>query len=237
VRALLLAASLAGAAPAAATEPGYRAARTSASAESLLAVDGAGWQAAERIQWGPERYRTDFRALWSEAGLFVRFDATDPDPWHTLSRRDERLWEEEVVELFLQPAGAPGAYAEVEINPANVACDLWISGPPQLSGKAWDYAGLESRVHERRDPAGRVAGWTAIAFLPWSGLAASPAGKSLTLPPRSGDRWRFNVFRIERPGGKDHPERDALFLAWSPTGKPTFHVPDAFRELTFLEPD
>ena len=212
--------------------PGYRVARTDAAAAALLADDEAGWRAAERIEWGPERYRTTFRALWSGDGLFLRFEVSDPDPWHTLTRRDERLWEEEVVEIFLQPAGSDGAYAELEINPVNTVCDLWIAGAPSLSGRSWDHEGLETRVHSRRDP----TGWTAAAFLPWGGLKKSPAGGRLTLPPRPGEVWRFNVFRIERPGGPRDPKRDVQLLAWSPTGQPNFHVPSAFREMTFATP-
>jgi hypothetical protein len=219
----------------AASPPGYRAARTDAAPAVLLAEDDAGWRAAERVEWGPERYRTTFRALWSGEGLFVRFAAADPDPWHTMTRRDARLWEEEVVEMFLQPAGSGGPYAELQINPANVVCDLWIEGRPG-SGSSWNHEGLETRVHQRRDAKGAVTGWTATAFLPWRGLAASPSGSRLTLPPREGDRWRFNVFRIERPGGPREPERDAQFLAWAPTGQATFHVPAAFREMTFAGP-
>ena len=39
-----------------------------------------------------------------ERGLHVRFDAQDPSPWFTKTARDDRLWEEEVVEIFLDPA-------------------------------------------------------------------------------------------------------------------------------------
>jgi len=41
----------------------------------------------------------------------------------------------------------------------------------------------------------------------------------------------FNVFRIKRPGGPEAPEAGAVFAAWSPTGSPSFHVPEAFRPL------
>ena len=99
----------------------------------------------------------------------------------------------------------------------------------------WDIAGLESRVHPRRDPKGRSTGWTAEAVLPWPALAAK-APPGVAVPPRPGDRWRFNVFRIERPGGPKEPEKDALYLAWSPTGQASFHVPQAFRELVFTGP-
>jgi len=84
----------------------------------------------------------------------------------------------------------------------------------------------------RRDATGVPTGWTALAMLPWGGFAS--AAPRTTLPPRSGDRWRFNVFRIERPGGKADPERNAIYSAWSPTGQSTFHVPAAFRPLRFM---
>ena len=70
------------------------------------------------------------------------------------------------------------------------------------------------------------------AFVPWSALAAkAPPGTAL--PPRVGDRWRFNVYRIERPGGPADPEKGVLNLAWAPTGQHSFHVPEAFREIEF----
>jgi hypothetical protein len=53
------------------------------------------------------------------------------------------------------------------------------------------------------------------------------------VPPREGDRWRFNVFRIKRPHGPQEPERGALYTAWSTPAGPSFHEPAAFRDLVF----
>ena len=97
---------------------------------------------------------------------------------------------------------------------------------------SWNLEGLGTRVIVQRDAGGRVTGWIAVGFLPWRGFASAATGA--TLPPRAGDQWRFNVFRIERPGGPKEPEKDALYLAWSPTGQASFHVPQAFRELEFF---
>jgi hypothetical protein len=210
--------------------PEYGVERVQGSATGLLDAEDAEWRRAERIEWGPQGYTTAFRALWSGTALLVRFDATDPDPWYTKTRRDDRLWEEEVVEVFLEPGEPRGQYVEIEINPGNVVCDLRLDFLKQTSDLAWDLAGLESRVRIRRDAAGHTTGWTAVAVLPWEGLRSATAA---TLPPRPGDQWHFNVFRIKRPGGKQDPERGALYLAWSPTGKRSFHVLEAFRGLRF----
>ncbi len=217
---------------AAASAPRYVALPTAAPAQALLAGGKEDWAGAERITWGPDAIATSFRALWSETGLFVRYDVTDPSPWHTLTKRDERLWDEEVVELFLDVGATARSYAEVEWNPVNAVVDLWVDRAENSFDKGWDWSGLESRVRPREDEAGRTAGWTVVSFLPWAALTAkAPAGTAL--PPRPGDRWRFNVFRIERPGGPAEPEKDVQLLAWSPTGERSFHVPNAFGNLVF----
>lgn len=222
---------------AAATAQEYRVDRASEPAPrtALMAAQDAGWYSARRISWGPERYKTTFAAIWSDGGLFLRFDAVDPEPWHTMARRDDRLWDEEVVEIFLDPARSGRDYAELEISPANVVTDVRMvrPSPDKEMDLGWDLAGLETRVHPLRDGAGKTIGWTAVAFVPWSAFRSLPSAAGVRLPPRPDDRWRFNVFRIERPGGPQAPERDAVMAAWSDPGEPSFHVPGAFRDLVF----
>jgi len=217
--------------------PEYVVARTSAAAPALLEADDVAWHGVASVEWGPAGHRTTFRAAWSAAGLFLRFDATDPDPWHTMTRRDEHLWEEEVVEIFVDPDRSGRDYAEIEISPGNVVCDVRMAAPwpDKKMDLAWDMPGLETRARVRKDAAGKTTGWTATALLPWSGFRSLPSTKSVALPPVAGDRWRFNLFRVERPGGKAAPEKDAVEVAWSATGQPSFHVPEAFRDLVFAE--
>ena len=215
--------------------PAYSVAVAAADSAALLAADEAAWTGSSVVAWGPAPYETRFRALWSPAGLFLRFEADDPSPWHTMTRKDEHLWDEEVVEIFLDPGRAGRDYYELEINPANVVCDLrMISGWPDKKGDIdWNLAGLETRVRTEKAGTGRAPGWTATALLPWSGLRSLPSARGVAVPPKAGDRWRFNLFRIERPGGPKAPEKDAVEVAWSPTGQPSFHVPSAFRDLVF----
>jgi hypothetical protein len=210
----------------------YRVSRATADAASLFAAEPGAWQRSQRISWGPAPYATVFRAVWNDIGLFVRFDAADSDPWHTLTDHDAKLWDEEVVEIFLQPDARAPEYGEIEMSPGNVSCDVWVNPGTRRFDLSWNLEGLGTRVIVQRDAGGRVTGWIAVGLLPWRGFASAATGA--TLPPRAGDQWRFNVFRIERPGGRAAPKRDALFLAWSPMGKTTFHVPEAFRAMVFL---
>ena len=75
-------------------------------AREIPRQDNPVWASAQSIAWGPQPYRTFFRAGWSVGGMHIRFDCVDDRPWHTMTTRDEHLWEEEVVEIFLDPAGS-----------------------------------------------------------------------------------------------------------------------------------
>ena len=231
--ALPLAAVLLLASPA--DQPSYTVARTAAAGDVLLSADEPAWSTAAAVEWGPAKYVTRFRALWTDDGLFLRFDATDPDPWHTMTRRDDHLWDEEVVEIFLDPGREGRNYYELEISPANVVCEVRMiaPSPDKKQDFAWNLAGLQTRAAVHRGKDGKPTGWTATAFLPWAGLRPLPSAAKVPVPPAPGARWRFNVFRIERPGGPQAPERDVVAVAWSPTGEPSFHVPRAFRDLVF----
>ena len=171
ITALRAAAALAAAFPLVAmgsTLSRYVARHTIQGREALLAASDAAWGDAELISWGPAAAATSFRALWNRTGLAVRFDVTDASPWYALTQRDDKLWTEEVVELFLDVGATGRSYAELELNPVNTVVDLWVDRAFGRFDKGWDLVGLESRVHPRKDAASRTTGWTAVAFLPWS---------------------------------------------------------------------
>lgn len=212
----------------------YPVRRSAARAADLLDPAHPGWRDVTPIAWGPEKYRTRFRATWSADALVVRFDSDDDQPWWTMTTRDEHIWNEEVVEVFLDPARSGTDYAEIEINPANTVCDLRVARPwPSLSSDtAWDWAGMRTTVTSQRAEGGATS-WTAIAWLPFDGLRSLSAGAARRVPPTSGDRWGFNVFRIKRPGGASQPERDVVYAAWSVPDGPSFHDPAKFKDLIF----
>jgi hypothetical protein len=214
---------------------GYTVAHTGAARAQLLGEKDDAWKDAQSIAWGPTRYETRFRALWNESGLFVRFEAQDADPWWTMTKRDEWLWQEEVVEVFLDVNASGRDYAEVEISPGNVICDVRMVSPwpNKQMDYSWNLEGIESRVYMTRDASRHTTGWTAVAFMPWSGFRSLPSARDVKLPPEEGERWRFNAFRVERPHGKKDAERDAVEVAWSPSSEPSFHVPAAFRDFVF----
>lgn len=204
---------------------------TSAGADALLAGEAIAWAPAMDVQWGPDRYHTQFRAVWNSEALFARFDVSDHAPWHTFSHRDACLWEEEVVEIFLDPTCSGTDYAELEINPANVVCDLHIAQltPVRDVRLEWNFATLRSAVH----PGQQNDDWMAIACMPFADFASMSPPVAECLPVTVGDVWHFNVFRIKRPHGPADRERGSIYAAWSVPDGPTFHAPEAFRPLRF----
>jgi aryl-alcohol dehydrogenase-like predicted oxidoreductase len=149
--------------------------------------------------------------------------------------RDEHIWDEEVVEVFLDADGSGRNYAELEINPINVVCDLRVETPwPSLKSLTeWDWEGMTTAVVPLKDTHGTVEGWTALGRLPWTGLRSLYPAPTVALPPQSGQSWRFNVFRIKRPGGPAKPQEGVVLAAWSKPSGPSFHDPAAFQTMRF----
>ena len=159
---------------------------------------------------------TSIRAAWDEAELRVLFHAADTHAWATLTGRDAPLYEEEVVEVFLDPAGDLECYFEIEVNPLNAVLDLVLRR--NRSGYAKDFAwrceGLRTAVVKS------ATAWSAELSIPFHSLTAAP--------PQAGDRWRVNFCRIDRPPGVPRE-----LTAWSPTGRANFHTPERFGVLEF----
>jgi len=175
---------------------------------------------------------TAARLLWDDANLYVAFECTDPDIFGRPGPRDSELWEEEVVEVYLDPDGDGRDYREFEVNPRNAVIDLLIPAADQVKGdrykrfRLWNAYGWRSAVHVdgtvgRRDDTDRR--WTVEMAIPLASLA--PRHK---LPPRRGDAWRLQLYRIDR--SKPLGEKPQ-FAAWSPTD--TFHAPGRFGVLVF----
>lgn len=261
---LVLAVSLLAAVPAWAQDevPTYQARRI----EEPIRIDGRldepAWTLASRV--GPFRlitdparpamYPTEATLLWDETHLYVAFAASGREAWGRLTERDASLWQEEVVEVFLDPDGDGRQYAELEVSPHNVVVDLLIAAPRAGGPEArrWDAAGLQTAVARHAD------GWVTEMAIPWSALS----GAGVTSAPVAGDTWRVGLYRITRPGGVDKAARiDALveerrtasderraaieatlrdlraddeYAAWSPTQPDRgFHDPERFGRVVF----
>lgn len=215
-------------------------------APSCMRIDGAltedEWSGAavgsgftECFQAGYEPvHATYVRALWDDRCLYIAFEIEDVDIWGTYTKRDEPIYVEETAEVFIDPDWTGRHYWEVNVSPRNTVADLMVIGAG-WQGRAsianrYDVLGLRTAVKvygttdNREDVDCR---WTAEYAIPWIEFK----GRARNSPPRDGDSWRANFFRIESVGpGKE----DDQFLAWS-LSPGVFHQPKNFGVLVFRD--
>ncbi len=186
----------------------------------------AGWleQSSRNGAVRPE-LSTSVRALWSGKHLYLAYQCpftkltvfTPPQSDRERcgpGQEGSNLWDRDVVEAFIatDPAN-PGRYAEFEVAPTNERLDLLVPSPGRREF-TWT-SQFQSAVN--LDHKAKV--WNCELRIPLSALSDSKLA--------CGTRWRMNLFRCDRANGTG--------LAWSPTLNGTFHVPERFGTLEFVE--
>ncbi|MET0400974.1 MAG: carbohydrate-binding family 9-like protein, partial [Cystobacter sp.] len=173
----------------------------------------------------PVALRTEARLTYDDQHLYVAFDVEDPDVWGTLREKDQPLYTQEVVEVFLDANADGRTYNELQVSPHNVHFDAYFPARRQGMDLSWD-SGMTSGVKVRGtldDASDRDEGWRVEMKILLARLAEVPH-----LPPRVGDRWRFNLYRLEHPGRKGEEGQ-----SFSPLFVGDFHALPRFGWLVF----
>src|SRR6266508_352700 len=156
----------------------------------------------------PSQHKTEARVLYDDNFIYFSFRCADENIWSTFKRRDQHLWLEEVVEVFVQADLKVSNYIELEVNPLGTMLDIYLLDIRKpLHYESWNSEKLEWAVRVDGTVDGRRGdgGWMCEIALPLEDIVTAPR-----IPPRIGDRWRLNLYRVER-----WPTR--LEVAWSPT--------------------
>lgn len=163
------------------------------------------------------RLNTKLQACWTKDHLLVRFTCEDDHVVAQYTERDDNLYEEDVVEVFIDEPGEGTYYKEFEFSPRGVIFDAQITNEPgkkKIVDRSWDAEGLTLDV--TTDEQGNR--YYDIAF---------PLDCFESLPEKGTD-WKANFYRIDaEPNGTRH------YWAWSPTGIVDFHTPSRFGTLQF----
>ncbi len=163
---------------------------------------------------------TQVQAAWDEFYLYLRYHCQDDEIIATMTKRDDPLYEEEVVEAFLAPVSIQ-EYYELNLSPRNVVFDSLIhhDGIYRTNHDSWDCEGLRTGVFRRNIGGQNFGDWDGYLSIPFASLGQAPV---------SGQIWRVNFFRIKRHDGDQ-------YLAWAPTEAvpANFHVPGKFGTLVF----
>lgn len=159
----------------------------------------------------PARFRTEARIAWDNRYLYVGVYCEDDDIWSTYTKRDEPLFQQEVVEFFVDANRNYSDYVEMQVSPAGVIFDSFFPKHrwPEPYGKLDYDSGVLARVHLEgtlNNPQDVDKYWTVEMRFPLDRLGPAP-----NIPPIDGDEWLINLYRIER-SRRTHGEA----LAWSP---------------------
>ncbi len=211
--------------------PEYRAKRSARPPVIDGLLDDEVWKQATPVELvrsldgGKASLKTVVRLAYDDQNLYVSFDCEDPDVWGTLLRRDDPIYNEEAVEVFIDADADGKTYNEIEVSPNNTVFDAYFPARRQGMDTSWD-SGMTSAVKVRgtlNDPSDRDDGWSVEMQIPIARLAKVPH-----VPPRKGDRWRFNLYRLEHIG------RSAVEgYAFSPPLVGDFHHLPRFGWLVF----
>jgi len=197
---------------------------------AVTELDNPKWKGSSELKVGaywngtgaPAGRQFAVRMLWSDSGLYVRFEATQAEPLvitdkPELTKKTMRLWDRDVCELFLAPnKDEPRRYAEFEIAPTGEWLDLmvdWRNAEP----RDWEYiSGMEPATRIEKEKV------TMAMKIPWKAFGKKPS---------VGDVWLGNLFRQVGSG------ETRGYMAWSPTMTkgPQFHVPEKFGEFAFVK--
>jgi len=185
----------------------------------------------------PERaviYPTAAKMMWDDKYLYVAFECMDEDIWAEMSKRDDPIYCEQAVEVFIDPEGQGQRYFEIDVSPANVVVDLMLlkgsySGRSAINAR-YNVKGLltAAKVYGTLDNrSDKDEKWTVEMAIPWSEFR----GRKVNVPPRDGDSWRVQLFRIDRPA--PFPAENQ-HLCWSKSPG-VFHQPKNFGVVIFRQ--
>ncbi len=165
------------------------------------------------------RLDTQVRACWTKEELHICFECEDDHIVATMENRDDPIYDEDVVEVFIDELRTGRDYLEFEISPRNVLFDALIhmedDGETIQVDTSWDAEGFHTVITKESEQR-----YVYDIVIPFSNVKQ---------PPVKGTEWNWNLYRID-----DDQQGTRPYWAWSPTGKENFHVPKRFGSVVFI---
>lgn len=176
-------------------------------------------------------------AMWSSRYLYVAFQVTDKAIVSQFTERDSKIYDQDVVEVFLDEDGDGKDYYEFEVSPGGVLFDCHFSerrkGEPKQFNAGEFRAGVT--VDGTMNAGVDDEGYTIELQIPFASLA-----KFKERTPRPGAVWRVNLYVQDMLEVPASPEQGAQIpreaFAWSAPKANDFHEFRRFGEWRFAGP-
>ena len=188
---------------------------------------------AEADTGQPPQLATTVRLLYNQKYLYVAYVCVADTVRATLTKRDDPLYTEEVVETFLAPSGSFRSFYEIEVSPRNTIFDSYQLSRSLADGSfrlldffpSYTCDGLLTKVSVAGalNQTHGAQNWTVELAIPFESLVGRD-----NIVPNPGDRWRANFGRITYPV-PDQP----VYSSWSPLGGHDFNRSYRFGWLEF----
>lgn len=180
---------------------------------------------------GAAAVQASARLLWDAKYLYVGVEVNDA--WLRASdrKRDAHLWEQDCVELMLDPDGDGENYFEIQVSPRGEVFDTRYDArrvPKPFGHLDWD-SQVRAAVSTRGaiDDLEADSGYTVEIAIPWQAFSLD---RTPGRPPAIGEQWRANLYVMDLGAKRQRA------AAWSPLGTGDFHVPSRFGILAFEGP-
>lgn len=198
-------------------------------------LDDAAWRFArasrgfvETRAGGRAPFEASAKLLWDRQRLYLGIEVQDAWLRASHTAHDSHLWEQDCIEVMLDPDGDGENYFEIQVSPRGVVFDTRYETrrvPRPFGHVDWT---SRTRVGVSRngeiDDVNADAGYTVEMSIPWQAFSLD---HTTTVAPEVGDEWRGNFYVVDRTR---NGQRAA---AWSSLGIGDFHVPQRFGILTF----
>jgi len=182
----------------------------------------------ETLKGGASKLQASAKLLWDEHFLYLGAAVQDSLLRASQRHHDAHLWEQDSVELMIDPDGDELDYYEVQVSPGGVVFDTRFDArrvPKPFGHMDWDgNVRVGVSTDGTLDDEERDTGYVVEIAIPWQ--AFSLEGKPVEAPA-VGDEWRANIYVL------DLFEEGQRAAAWSPPGIGDFHVPPRFGILLF----
>lgn len=176
---------------------------------------------------------THAQLLWDDSYLYAFIQVADSDIYSQFQNRDDTLWKEDVVELFIDADRNGRGYVELQVNPNNAHFDAWF---PRNRGQKHHFewnSKMKSAVtiDGTNDERGDVdRSWNVEIAIPLEDVKGMNKAMAVQLPPALGDKWRLNVVRGEKP-----KDKGLAASSWNPITIKDFHALGRMLTIEFVD--
>ena len=171
--------------------------------------------------------RASARFLWDKTNLYVAIVAKDDDIQSTYKGRDRRLWEEDVLELFIKPRNSSPIYYEFQFSPTNQVFDAYWSkrGGKLNEATLWDSnlrsaVQIDGTLNQSKD---KDHSWSVEVAIPLDDIKGNKEDFS---------SWKVAVCRYDYDESWDQPKNTSTAPVSEEGG---FHEYEVYGNLIFTK--